>query len=404
MYVFRSAFTPLLVIGALFSQPVGAADLIVPANDGKYVRVEGVSTYPQPAPSDSLAVIDASQFPPKVTAVVEGIEHTIAGPPQAVAITPDGKLAIIGAPSKYDYAAKKESFGTFLQRVDLQASPPRLLGRVEIGAHPNGLSIHPEGTLLLAAGLDGTLKVLTIAGQEVKLADSIKVGDKWLSGVSFTHDGKAALVALRDEGGLAVLTVDGPSVTLTKERVSTGIAPYGIDISSDDKWAVVGSAGLAGLPGQLAPGDADLITLIDVSKRPFRAVQHLTVPATPEAVALSPDGNWIVAQTLIEPDPERSGPWPAEAWAGRSFRNQGWRCHPGQRSTERRGGAGRRLRQGQQDDPGPVQCREGARRLPDPRRPAGRHRRAAQARRRTGLNPLHAPIAGRLASRSRQLL
>jgi hypothetical protein len=69
-------------------------------------------------------------------------------------------------------------------------------------------------------------------------------------------------------------------------------------VSSDGKWAVVGSAGLAGLPGQLAPGDADLITLIDVSKRPFRAVQHLTVPATPEAVALSPDGNWIVAQTL----------------------------------------------------------------------------------------------------------
>jgi DNA-binding beta-propeller fold protein YncE len=298
MNVFRSAFTPLLVIGALFSQSVGAADLIVSANDGKYVRVEGVSTYPQPAPSDSLAVIDASQFPPKVTAVVEGIEHTIAGPPQAVAITPDGKLAIIGAPSKYDYAAKKESFGTFLQRVDLEASPPRLLGRVEIGAHPNRLSIHPEGTLLLAAGLDGTLKVLTIAGQEVKLANSIKVGDKRLSGVSFTHDGKAALVALRDEGGLAVLAVDGPSVTLTKERVSTGIAPYGIDVSSDGKWAVAGSAGLAGLPGQLAPGDADLITLIDVSKRPFRAVQHLTVPATPEAVALSPDGNWIVAQTL----------------------------------------------------------------------------------------------------------
>jgi DNA-binding beta-propeller fold protein YncE len=133
----------------------------------------------------------------------------------------------------------------------------------------------------------------------VKLADSIKVGDKRLSGVSFTLDGKAALVARRDEGSLAVLTVDGPSVTLTKKRVSTGIAPYAIDISRDGKWAVVGNAGLAGLPGQLAPDDADdSITLIDVSKRPFRAVQHLTVPASPEAVALSPDGNWIVAQTL----------------------------------------------------------------------------------------------------------
>jgi hypothetical protein len=74
---FRShASAALLVAGALWPQLSSAADLIVSANDGKYVRVEGVSTYPQPAPSDSLAVIDASQFPPKITAVVEGVEHT----------------------------------------------------------------------------------------------------------------------------------------------------------------------------------------------------------------------------------------------------------------------------------------------------------------------------------------
>jgi DNA-binding beta-propeller fold protein YncE len=283
--------------GALLIPPVQAADLIVSANDGKYVRVEGVSTYPQPAPSDSLAVIDASQFPPVLKAVVEGVEHTIAGPPQAVAITPDGKLAIIGAPSKYEYAAQKESFGTFLQVVDLEASPPKLIDRFEIGAHPNGLSINLDGPLLLAA-VDGTLKVLPISGKDVKPLDSIKVSEKRLSGVSFTHDGKSALVARRDEGGVAVLNVDGSKVTLTKERVSSGIAPYAIDVSSDGKWAVVGSVGLAGLPGQLAPGDADLITLVDVSKRPFRAAQHLSVPSVPEGVANSPDGKWIVAQSL----------------------------------------------------------------------------------------------------------
>ena len=60
---------------------------------------------------------------PTLKAVVEGIEHTISGPPQAVAITPDGKLAVIGAPSRYDYDAKKESFGTYLQLVDLEARP-----------------------------------------------------------------------------------------------------------------------------------------------------------------------------------------------------------------------------------------------------------------------------------------
>src|SRR3954463_9823414 len=93
------ACVALLGLGAHWPRPTLAADLIVSANDGKYVRVEGVSTYPQPAPSDSLGVIAAPQSPPKIRAVVEGVDLATAGPPQAVAITPDGKLALLGAPS-----------------------------------------------------------------------------------------------------------------------------------------------------------------------------------------------------------------------------------------------------------------------------------------------------------------
>ena len=74
---------------------------------------------------------------------------------------------------------------------------------------------------------------------------------------------------------------------LTNERVSTGIGPYSIDVSGDGKWAVVGNAGLGGLAGRTSPGDADLVTLIDVSKRPFRAAQHLTVPPCRKASPFS---------------------------------------------------------------------------------------------------------------------
>ena len=63
MAVHRSALGGLLALGYMLSSPVYATDLIVSANDGKYVRVEGKSTYPQPAPSDSLAILDASQSP-----------------------------------------------------------------------------------------------------------------------------------------------------------------------------------------------------------------------------------------------------------------------------------------------------------------------------------------------------
>jgi hypothetical protein len=95
--------------------------------------------------------------------------------------------------------------------------------------------------------------------------------------------------------------------------VATGVAPYSIDISSDGRWAVVGNVGLSGLPhaGRLH-ADVDTITLIDVSGRPFRAVQHLTVPALPEGVAISPDGRWIAALTMdgsnLPPDNPRRQP------------------------------------------------------------------------------------------------
>jgi DNA-binding beta-propeller fold protein YncE len=291
---------------ALAAGTAHAADLIVSAQDGKFVRVDGVATFPEPAPRDSLVVLDASKFPPVVKATVDvGLEHTVQGPPQAVAITPDGKLAIVAAPTRYDYAAKKELFDNFLQVVDLEASPPALIAKVDVGGHPNGLSINREGTLLLAAAHDGTVKVLTIEGKTLKMVGQVKVGEKRMSGVSFTHDGKAAIVALRDENGAAVLSVDGSNVALTKERIATGVNPYAIDVSSDGRWAVIGNTGVA-----RTIDDADVVTLVDVSKRPFRAVQQISVSATPEGIAISPDGRWIAVSSmagsnLLATDPGR---------------------------------------------------------------------------------------------------
>src|SRR5207248_9277958 len=130
--------------------------------------------------------------------------------------------------------------------------------------------------------LDGKVKVLAIDGKNLRLIDDVKVGEKRLSGISFIHDGKAAIVAQRDENGAAVLSVDGATVKLTNERISTGVTPYAIDVSSDGRWAVIGNTGvtgMAGLQGRTV-GDADVVTLVDVSQRPFRAVQQISVPNT----------------------------------------------------------------------------------------------------------------------------
>ena len=286
----------LLSITTLGSASTRAHDLIVSANDGKFLRVEGRATYPLDAPPDSLTVIDASARPARVLASIEGIRHSLAGPPQAVAITPDGTIAVVAAPSHYDRHSKREIFGTRLQFVAIDGARTRTLPDLDVGAHPNGLSINPSGTLLLAACLDGSVKVVDLRNR--RLVGSGQVSPGRLSVVSFTDNGRAALVARRDEGGAAVLDVVDSSVSLGEEVVSTGIAPYTIDVSSGSQLAVISSVGLAGLKDHKAPGDADVVALVDVSRRPFRTVQYLTVPATPEGVAIAPNGSWIVVQSL----------------------------------------------------------------------------------------------------------
>ena len=288
-----------LVLAVAMTPVARAADLIVSTNDAKYQRVAGADTFPPHTGPDTLSVIDAGVFPPKVVASVN-VAATIAGPPQAVAITPDGKLAVVSAPNRYDPAEKKNTLETYLQVVDLSARPARVTAKVELPAHPQGVAINRAGTLLLATTVAGSVLSFEIKDGTLVPKGELKLAERRLAGISFTHDGSAALVALRDDQGLMVLDIDGTTVTTKRERVSTGVAPYVVDVSADGRWAVVGNVGLAGLPGSAGrlAGDADTFTLVDLSRRPFRAVQHVSVPSLPEGIAISPDGRWIAVQAM----------------------------------------------------------------------------------------------------------
>jgi hypothetical protein len=275
-----------------------AADWIVSGNDGKYQRVEGRDTYLPDPPSDTLTLLDASTFPPEVKLQVD-IENGVQGPPQAVAVTPDARVALVGAPTRYDQVAKQLVYDTFLQVVDLTATPPAVT-RLELGTHPQGIAIDPAGRFALVANVDGSVSIVQIDGKHVMLVGKLQISKKRLAGISFTHDGRHALVSLRDEQGVAVLDVVDGKVTDNGQRLSSGVAPYTIDVSSDGHWAVVSNVGLAGLPGYAGKlaGDADSVALVDVSHTPFKTVQYLTVPSLPEGVAISPDGRWIAVQAM----------------------------------------------------------------------------------------------------------
>ncbi len=288
----------VLALSLLAAHSVSAADWVVSSNDGKYQRVQGRDTYPAAAKPDTLTVLDASVFPPKVNQTVE-VENGIQGPPQAAAISPDGKLALVAAPTRYDHAAKQLQMDTFLQVVDLGAKPATV-SKIELGSHPQAVAFDRSGHWGVVTCVDGGVRPLRIEGNQVTVLDTISIGSKRLAGAAFTHDGQHVLVSLRDEQGVAVLNLVDGKWSDSGDRLSTGVAPYTIDVSSDGHWAVVSNVGLAGLPnykGRLA-GDEDSVTLIDVSKTPFRAVQQISTPSLPEGVAISPDGKWIVAQSI----------------------------------------------------------------------------------------------------------
>lgn len=293
---FNVLCAPALLL--LASHAVQAADWVVSSNDGKYQRVQGRDTYPDNPSVDTLTVLDASVFPPRVAQTVP-VENGIQGPPQAAAISPNGQLALVAAPTRYDRGAQKLVLDTFLQVVDLSAKPATVT-RVELGSHPQAVAFDRSGQWGMVTCVDGGIRPLRIEGSKVSVLQSIHLGDKRLAGVVFTHDGQHVLASLRDEQGLGVLELSDGQWVDSGDRVSAGVAPYSVDVSSDGHWAVVsnvGLAGLAGYKGRLA-GDADSVTLIDVSKTPFRAVQQISVPSVPEAIAISPDGQWIAAQSI----------------------------------------------------------------------------------------------------------
>ena len=279
----------------MWSTPAWVTDveLFVSANDAKLVRDQGRDAFPDDPGPDTLTLFDLDAA--RVLATVP-VQNSIVGPPQAVALSPDATLAVVAAPTRYDRAAGSLRFADVLQvvRLALRGTPVEV---IEIGAHPQSVALTPDGRRLLVTTVTGEVIVFDVAEGEVLLRERLRVGAGSLSGLGVLADGTAAIVSLRDEQGAAVLDLTGPDVTVLPERLATGVSPYVVDVDAAAHWAVIGSVGWGGkaFKSGSSVADADLISLVDTSARPFRTVDHAAVPSIPEGVAISPDGAWVVA-------------------------------------------------------------------------------------------------------------
>src|SRR5262249_26865055 len=211
----------LAMLGALM--PAWAGKLIVIANDGKEPHRDGsysVLAYPQP---DSVVILAASAFPPRVVAEIPNVPNTNSGPPQSVCLTPNEKLVLVSAPNHVDpQDPTKVIADNYVSVLDLEASPPRVIDTVAVGKRPLGIACSPTGTLALVADwADATVSVLRIDGKHVTRIDAVKVGHpegkSGVTGVAISPDGKWALATKRFEDSVALLRIDGTQVTYIAE-------------------------------------------------------------------------------------------------------------------------------------------------------------------------------------------
>ena len=182
------------------------------------------------------------------------LENSIVGPPTNLAVTPDGKLALVA--SSIDVVKDGDTLKNVpdnkLFVIDLTASPPALIATLQTGKQPSGMAINRAGNLALVCNrAENTVSVLSISGKNVAVAGTVALApadapNQLVSAVAITPDGKRALAAKAGANKVALLDIDGTTVTYKGYDMITGVFPYNVQTTADGKLALVNNNGNAG--------------------------------------------------------------------------------------------------------------------------------------------------------------
>src|SRR2546425_11285521 len=145
------------------------------------------------------------------------------------------------------------------------------------------MAINRAGNLALVTNrADNSISVLSIRGKEVKVVDTVAMGEQ-VSAVAFTPDGKRALAAKNVNNKAALLQVDGEKVTYAKYDMLVGLFPYNLGITPNGKLALTANNGNSGA----ADGNVDTVGGIDLEPTPPGAMGQGLLGAGREGVASS---------------------------------------------------------------------------------------------------------------------
>jgi DNA-binding beta-propeller fold protein YncE len=274
-----------------------AAPYMIVGNDEKVIWDDQGKPITSPSGKDTVQIVDlAKPEAPKIVATLQ-LENSIVGPPTNVAISPDNSIALVADSMTVvdDNGTRKMVPTDKLWVIDLKANPPKLAQTVTLGKQPSGLSFSPDGKMALVCNrADGTISVLKIAGTQVTVTGTVAMGSPGVSTVEFTADGKHALAVRSPDNKVVLLDVDGDKVTYNKLDLPTYPFPYNVVISPNSKLAITADNGFGGS----ADGNMDAVSVVDLSGPHPHTIAHITVPDAPEGLAISPKGDLAVVASV----------------------------------------------------------------------------------------------------------
>jgi DNA-binding beta-propeller fold protein YncE len=267
---------------------VGLDEKVLWDDDGKVVL--------SPPGKDQVLIVDlADPENPKIAATLP-LENTVVGPPVNLDIDPTGSVALVANSTDIvkDGDTLKQVPDNKIFVIDLKANPPKLAATVTGGKQPSGLSFSPDGKMALVANrADNSISVLSVNGTDVKVTDTISFPDS-VAHVVFTPDGKHALAVRFPAHKVSVLDVDGGKVSYNKVDLPTGQWPYNVVVTPNSKIALTADNGASGS----SDGSVDTSSVIDLEANPPRIIDRVVVGDGPEGLAMSPKGDLAVAAIL----------------------------------------------------------------------------------------------------------
>lgn len=289
------SFAAAMLLSTSFSTGHAKPLLIVGLDEKLLWDESGKPVLSAPGKDQVLIVDLASPETPKIVGALP-LKNSVVGPPVNVAIDPSGTVALVADSVDVikDGDALKQVLDNKIYVVDLQANPPKLAATLTGGKQPSGLSFSPDGKMALVANRgDNSISVLSVNGTDVKITDTLAMPDS-PSHVTFTPDGTRALVARFPAHKISMLDIAGDKVTYNKIDLPAGQWPYNVAAAPGGKIALTSDNGNAGA----SDGSVDTTSVINLEANPPRIIDRVVVGDGPEGLAISPKGDVAVAVIL----------------------------------------------------------------------------------------------------------